>query len=110
MPSNLEPYISKCDITEYSLYLLSEGKRKARLLGSLSKVLVFKGDVTNGKGIARDKPLHGSRAILDGECSTIRLVGQRSSGVIFRVEKACNRGALGARNPEITGPTVILAN
>lgn len=82
-------------------YLLAEGKRKTRLLGSLSKVLLLHRKVTNSESVLRHVALERARAVMDLERSAIRLVRRRRGGVILGMKETRDRGAALARNPKV---------
>lgn len=64
--------------------------------------------VTDGHDVLRDKALHRTRAILNGELGAICLMGRRCLRVVLCVQEARNGRAFDTRNPQIAraGATV----
>ena len=79
----------------------AEGKRKARLRGCLSEVLVFDGEIANAHGVLADISLQFARSVPDGEIGAILLVGARLAVVVLAVEIAGDGAAVLAWHPEV---------
>lgn len=102
MPSNLgEDRLIVHSFTRMMNYLLAEGKSETRLLDSFGEVLVINAQVTNGQGVLRDKAFHRTRAILNGEFGSVRLVCRGLARIILGMQETSNGSALGAWDPQV---------
>ena len=95
------PYVRKGLQGTKRGYSLAKGEGETWFLGGLGEVHALHREIAHTEVIVGDEALHGTRAVVNLNTSSVGLVGRRGTGIVFRVEEARDGRALGAGNPKV---------